>query len=115
MAQSPTVHGHDGHAESAEHHIVPLSTYYMVFAALMVFLILTLVAAMLPQGPWNLPIALVIAVIKAGLVMVFFMHLGYSSSLVRYVAGAAFFWLAILFTLTLGDYFTRHLFITPLR
>jgi cytochrome c oxidase subunit 4 len=96
-----------------EHHVIPLSVYYKVFAALMVLLVITLLAASVDLGPWNVIIAMTIAVAKAGLVVLFFMHVRYSSHLVQFFAGATFFWLAILFVLTLSDYFTRPLPAVP--
>jgi cytochrome c oxidase subunit IV len=91
-----------------EHHIVPVSVYLKVFAALMVLLVLTLVAAYFDLGSWNIMIAMTIAVLKAGLVVLYFMHVRYSSHLVKFFAGATFFWLIILFSLTLADYFSRE-------
>jgi cytochrome c oxidase subunit 4 len=87
---------------------VPVRVYYWNFAALMVLLVITLVAAHLKLGEFNLFIAVTIAVVKALLIVLFFMHLAYSTRLVRVFAGAALFWLLILFTLTLGDYFARQ-------
>jgi cytochrome c oxidase subunit 4 len=105
----------NGHAEAhGEHHIVPISTYLLVFAALMVLLIITLAAAAVNLGEWNLVIAMTIAVAKALLVVLFFMHLRWSSYLVRVFAGAALFWLTILFVLTLQDYFSRHAGMLPI-
>jgi cytochrome c oxidase subunit 4 len=105
---------HHGHAEGhGEHHIVPISTYLMVFALLMALLIITLAAASLNLGEWNLVIAITIAVLKALLVVLFFMHLRWSTYLVRVFAGAALFWLSILFVLTLQDYFSRHATLLP--
>jgi cytochrome c oxidase subunit IV len=101
---------HAGHT----HHVVPLTTYYWNFAALMVLLVLTLVAAMFDLGEWNTVIALTIAVAKALLVVLYFMHLRWSTPLVRVFAGAALFWLMILFVLTLDDYFSRSRFFLPL-
>ncbi|MBW3621814.1 MAG: cytochrome C oxidase subunit IV family protein [Armatimonadetes bacterium] len=90
------------------HHIVPVSTYLVVFAALMVLLILTLGAAMVDlPGPGNIIVAVTIAMIKALIVVLYFMHVRYSSRLVQVFAGAAFFWLLILFALTMADYATR--------
>jgi cytochrome c oxidase subunit IV len=91
-----------------EHHIVPLPVYYTVFAALMILLIVTLAAAAVDLGPWNIIIAMTIAVAKAALVVLYFMHVRYSSHLVQFFAGATFFWLAILFVMTLSDYFSRN-------
>jgi len=99
--------GH-GHAhEEFEHHVVPISTYLKVFWALMALLILTLIAASFPLGALNLPIAMVIAVVKALLVILFFMHVKYSSPLVKLTAASGVSWLLILFVLTLADYVSR--------
>ncbi len=112
MAQKQVGHGHGGHEEHA-HHGPTLLIYHSIAAALMVLLIITLAAAYFSLGPWNLPIAMAIAVIKALLVLIFFMHLGYSSTLVRFFVGAAFFWLGLLFIFTMGDYVSRHWFFLP--
>jgi cytochrome c oxidase subunit IV len=102
--------GHHGDAHGSRrgvHVIVPIKVYLWVFFALMVLLVLTLYAASKDLGEWNIVIAITIAVIKALLVLLFFMHLYYSTKLVKLFSAAALFWLAILFALTLGDYFTR--------
>jgi cytochrome c oxidase subunit IV len=91
-----------------EHHIVPIPVYLKVFAALMILLVLTLLAAAVDLGPWNIVLAMTIAVIKAAIVVLYFMHVRYSSSLVQFFAGATFFWLLIMFVLTLSDYFSRN-------
>jgi cytochrome c oxidase subunit 4 len=109
MAEHHTRHNGDAdHAEHSGHHIVPIPLYLWVFAALMVLLVLTLAAAAKDLGEWNIIIAVTIAVIKAVLVVLFFMHLYWSTKLVKLFGVAALFWLAILFALTLGDYFTRR-------
>jgi cytochrome c oxidase subunit IV len=107
MANHETTHPGPDEAHGG-HHVVPISTYLLVFAALMVLLVITLAAAALNLGEWNLVIAITIAVAKALLVVLFFMHLRWSTYLVRVFAGAALFWLSILFVLTLQDYFSRH-------
>ena len=99
-------HGHDAHGHD-EHHIVEPPTYYKIFAWLMILLIVTLGAAMVDLGPLNLPLAMVIAVAKAALVMAVFMHLKWNSVVVRMFALCAFFWLIIMFWLTMNDYATR--------
>jgi cytochrome c oxidase subunit 4 len=88
-------------------HIVPIKTYVAVFAALMVFTLLTVYAATHDFGVFNTPVALGIAFAKATLVVLYFMHVKYSDSLTRLwvVAGLAF--LCILFLLTGSDYITR--------
>jgi cytochrome c oxidase subunit IV len=105
-------HGHAAHVDGAtddpEHHIIPVPLYIKIFLWLMVLLVLTLVAAIPDLGRLNLPIALSIAIAKTVLIMMFFMHLKFSSSLVRIFGTAAFLWLIILFVLTLNDYWSRH-------
>jgi cytochrome c oxidase subunit 4 len=81
--------------------------YYTVFAALMVLLIATLVVAELNVGPPAFFIAALIATVKAALIILYFMHVRYSQPLTWIVALAGFFWLGILFVLTLSDYVTR--------
>jgi len=83
------------------------SVYYGVFAVLMVLLALTVLVARFELGAANLPVALLIAGAKALLIVLFFMHVRYSRPLTWLVAGAGFFWLAILFGLTLADYWSR--------
>ena len=83
------------------------NVYYGVFAVLMVLLALTVIVAQFELGAGNLPAALVIAGAKAVLIVLFFMHVRYSRPLTWLVAGAGFFWLAILFALTLSDYWSR--------
>jgi cytochrome c oxidase subunit 4 len=92
---------------SATHH-VSLQTYFIVFAALMALLVLTVVAALYVHvGGLNVVLALAIAVIKATLVVLFFMHVLYASRLTKIFVSAAFLWLAILFAFTFSDYLTR--------
>jgi cytochrome c oxidase subunit 4 len=80
--------------------------YYMVFGALIVGTILTVAAARVDLGPLNNVVMLAIAGTKATLVILFFMHVRWSSRLTWVVAMAGFFWLALLFTV-LGDYMSR--------
>ena len=82
----------------------------LVWLALLILLGLTFGAAHLPLGGFNVVIGLVIAGIKVTLVIVIFMGLGNSPSLIRLVAAAGVFWLTILFVLTLTDVVaSRHL------
>ena len=92
-------------------HIVPIRVYAGVFLALMAGTSLTVFAAF-HDFPWqfNTVIALTIAVIKATLVVLYFMHVRYSSRLIWVIVAAALFWLAILFALTFSDYWTRGWF-----
>ena len=89
-------------------HIVPLRIYVSIFAALLVGTALTVWAGVHDfPGQLNVIIALTIAVVKATLVVLYFMHVRYSSRLIWVVFTSALFWLAILFALTLSDYWTR--------
>ena len=88
-------------------HIVARSTYYLIFAALMLGTYLTVQMAYVDLGPFNPVVALTIAIIKATLVVLFFMHAKYSSRLTKLFVGTAFFFLAILLGLSLTDYLSR--------
>src|SRR2546426_10126357 len=91
-----------------EHHVTPLPVYFAVFTALVIGTLLTWYASTITLGWANTPIALVIATIKAVLVILYFMHLKYSTRLTWVVVIAAFLWLAMLFVLTFSDYLTRY-------
>jgi cytochrome c oxidase subunit 4 len=88
-------------------HVVPKKLYILVFTALIVLTGLTTGVAFINLGKWNTVAALVIAVCKASLVVLFFMHLRWSSNLLRIVVASSLLWLAILIGLTLSDVFTR--------
>jgi cytochrome c oxidase subunit 4 len=90
-------------------HIVPVRIYVTIFLALLVGTTLTVMAAFY-DFPWqfNTIIALTIASVKATLVVLYFMHVRYSSRLVWVIVAAALFWMAILCALTLSDYQTRE-------
>ena len=89
-------------------HIVPVKIYVAIFLALMAGTTLTVWAGLHDfPGQLNVVIALTIAVIKATLVVLYFMHVRYSSRLIWVVFTSALFWLVILFALTFSDYWTR--------
>lgn len=91
-------------------HIVSRRTYLWVWAALMALMMLTALLSRMDLGAWSTPIALTIAVAKAVLVILFFMHVRYEShpmTLVVVVGG--FFWLGILLALSMSDYLSRGL------
>jgi cytochrome c oxidase subunit IV len=89
-------------------HIVHPRIYISIFIILMVGTGLTVLAAFRDfPGPLNAVVALTIAVVKATFVVLYFMHVRYSSRLVWLVIAAALFWLAIMFALTISDYSTR--------
>jgi cytochrome c oxidase subunit 4 len=88
-------------------HISPKSTYYTIFGALMVLTTVTVAVAFDDLGALNFPVALGIAITKATLVVLFFMHVKYASQLAKMFVAMAFFFLIILFGLTLTDYLSR--------
>jgi cytochrome c oxidase subunit IV len=82
-------------------------TYFLVFGALMVLTLVTTAVAFVNLGPLNAPVALAIAMTKASLVMIYFMHLRHSTFLARVFAGAGVLWLLHFIIFTLSDYLTR--------
>jgi cytochrome c oxidase subunit 4 len=88
-------------------HVVSRKIYLTIFGALMVLTALTVWVANFDLGPWNAIVALTIAVMKATLVVLYFMHVRYSSRLTWVFIFAGLFWLIILFSFTLSDYLTR--------
>ncbi|MFN8005620.1 MAG: cytochrome C oxidase subunit IV family protein [Terriglobia bacterium] len=87
--------------------IVPLRIYFIVFAALMVLTAVTIFVSYHDMGPLNNVVALTIAVTKATLVILYFMHVRYSPSLTKLVAAGSFLWLVILLSITMMDYISR--------
>jgi len=83
------------------------SLYFKIFAALMVLLVLTLFAAQQNLGELNLIVALSIAVIKAVLILLFFMHFRDSDTLTWMVGGLTFVWFGIMIVMTMTDYMSR--------
>lgn len=81
--------------------------YYLVFLALAIGTVLTWKIAFVDLGIWNPVVALIIACTKATLVVLFFMHVRYSSKLTMVTIGAGVFWLVIMISLDLSDYLTR--------
>ena len=82
-------------------------TYFFNGVALLALLALTIAAAYVDLGPFNTLAAMMIALMKAALIVLFFMHLRYSKPLTWVFAGAGFFWLGIMLALALADYLTR--------
>jgi cytochrome c oxidase subunit IV len=81
--------------------------YLLIVSALFVGTVLTYYIAKIDLGIWNPVVALTIAVIKAVLVILFFMHVYYSNKLTKLTVAAGFFWLMIMITMSLSDYLTR--------
>jgi cytochrome c oxidase subunit 4 len=94
-------------------HISPLRTYYTIFGALMVLTAITVGVAFINLGPANFPVAITIAIVKATLVVLFFMHVKFSSRLTKLFIVSGVFFLLVLFTLTLTDYLSRGWMTAP--
>ena len=88
-------------------HVAPKGLYYAVFLALIVGTALTVAAAFIDMGALNNVVMLAIASVKALLVILFFMHVRWSTRLTWVVLASGFFWLLILFGITMSDYLTR--------
>jgi len=90
-----------------ETHVVPLHLYLLVFGSLLVLTGTTVAVAFMDLGPLNNFVAMGIAAVKASLVILFFMHVRYSTRLTALVLGSGFLFLAIMVGLTMVDYATR--------
>ena len=90
------------------HRVVPASLYLVIFAALLALTGLTVWVASHHLGdPWNDVVAMAIAITKATLVVLFFMHVKYGTRMIHIVAAGGFLWLLLLFGLTMQDYLSR--------
>ena len=99
-------HAASGHGDVHEgSHVVGVGLYILVFLALLVLTGITVWSARHDFGALNTPVAMGIAVLKATLVILFFMHVKYSGRLVQVVVIAAVGWLVLLMTI-LGDYYS---------
>jgi cytochrome c oxidase subunit IV len=114
---------HGAHGEHAAHpHIVPVSTYIKVFVTLMVLWVLTSACAKIDLDKvfpgCGFAVCFTIALTKAVLIVLIFMHVKYSSKVTWVFASAAFLWLSLLFAFTFGDYMSRGKVVpdeTPIR
>jgi len=89
-------------------HVVPQKTYLWVWVALMLLMLATAGLSRVNLGEWSTPVALAIAVTKALLVVLFFMHVRYESQKMTWVVViAGFFWLFLMLGLTMTDYLSR--------
>jgi cytochrome c oxidase subunit IV len=93
--------------------ITPVRTYVLVALGLIVLTLGTIAASYLPLGRLHAPIALVFAVAKALLVVLFFMNVRRSGPVTKIVIIVALFWLGILIFGTLDDYLTRSWLSVP--
>ena len=88
-------------------HVIPTKVYFLIFAALMVLTAVTVRMAFIDLGALNNVIMLSIAVLKATLVILYFMHVRWSDRLVWIAIALSLLWLVILVVAILHDYLTR--------
>jgi cytochrome c oxidase subunit IV len=101
-------HGEHEHADHlAPHHVVPKIVYFGVFFALVVLTWVTTLVSRVDLGRWNIFVALAIAICKASLVVLFFMHVWYSTRLTKMIVMSSIFWLFLLLFITMADIWTR--------
>ncbi|MGH9664528.1 MAG: cytochrome C oxidase subunit IV family protein [Bryobacteraceae bacterium] len=89
------------------HHVTPVRTYLIVFLSLLVLTVTTTKVAEIELGEWNFVVAISIAITKALLVVLFFMHVKDSSALTKLFVCAGLFWMSILILITTCDYISR--------
>lgn len=105
-------HAH-AHHHGEKHTHISRGTYYRVFAALMVLMVLTIAAWWAEKNLLEIPgwlavtIAMSIAIAKTVLIVLYFMHVKISSRMTQIYAAGSFVWLIILFVITMGDYVAR--------
>ena len=92
---------------SSSHHIVPFNVYIKVLSTLLFLTVLTVAAAQMDFGVFNVLIAMGIATVKAALVLLFFMHLKYDNKLFLVIFLTGVFLLVILFLFCEFDVLTR--------
>ena len=90
-----------------EHHVVPVKLYATIVGCLFFLTAITVLAAFVELGALNTPVAIGIAILKATLVVLFFMHVRYNTPLMWVFAAAGFFMLLILLVLLMQDYMSR--------
>ena len=94
-------------------HVSPIRVYLTIFGALMVLTLVTVLAAYVNLGAFNPVVAMAIAIFKATLVVLYFMHVKYSSRLTKLVVLTGIFFLVILLGETMMDYASRGFLPTP--
>jgi cytochrome c oxidase subunit 4 len=81
--------------------------YYGIFLALMVLTIVTYLVTFKDLGAFNLAVAMAIAITKASLVILFFMHVKWSPKIIKVTVGMSFFFLLIMLMMVMSDYLSR--------
>jgi cytochrome c oxidase subunit IV len=105
MAHNPDHSDHIGHAPA--HHRSSLLSYILVFLTLMVLTVVTVAVSKIDLGEFNTLVAMAIAILKATVVILWFMHVIHSPRMTWIIVLSSFLWLGVLFVLTFSDYLTR--------
>lgn len=97
---------HDPHDGAVHVHVHPASTYYKIFAALVLFTLITVGLSRVHLGEWNFFIAVVVATVKAGLVATYFMHLKDDNRFNVVLFFGSLLFMGVFFVYTMND--TQH-------
>lgn len=105
-------HGHDhphdhGHSHGVHSHISSTTMYVTIFILLMICTVLTYAVSRIDLGSMNFVVAIGIAIFKATLVILYFMHVKWSPMLTKLAVVVAVGFLGILLLLTAADYGSR--------
>lgn len=104
---------HGGHyGGTVEHHVLPLKVYFAVFGALLVLTVVTVGVSLLglPE-PYAIIVAMLVAIVKAMLVILYFMHLKYDDRFYSVIFGISVLFIGLFFVLTLVDMGSRGLIV----
>lgn len=106
MSAHDHAHGHDAHGYGP-HHVTSSKTFLNVLLALLFLTIITVAASRVDFGAANLLIAMLIASVKAALVIAIFMHVKWDTAINKIVFLSSFLFLSLLLIFTLADEATR--------
>jgi cytochrome c oxidase subunit IV len=95
-------------SEQSEHHIVPKRVYFLVFFTLIAMTWITAYVSTIDLGRLNIYVALSIAIFKASLVILFFMHVKYGTKLTKMIVLAGLYWLILVLFIAMLDLWTRN-------
>lgn len=101
-------HGH-GELQMGHHHVSSSAMFMNVLLVLLVLTVITVGASRIDFGPANMLIAMLIASVKASLVILFFMHVKWDTAINKIVFLSSFLFLSLLFIFTLADQATRRI------
>lgn len=100
---------HNATVHPETHKVISAGLYWLIWVILIIATFLTAWISTVDLGIFNTVVALIIATCKASIVVLFFMHVKYTSEkMTKAVLVAAIFWLMLLLILSLADYATRY-------